>query len=253
MDTHDISPTQKHISFLRGPFLRRLLTVLGAVLVFLILIYVYVLPWAERWGATDAELATELPGDTLVIGPATQTTKAITIQASPEQVWAWLVQLGVDRGGMYSYDGLENLLGLKVKSTDSIHPEWQGLTTGDFIRFTPPDYFIEPGPGVWVVLMQEEFFLVGCFGVEDQMPQPCTGTWQFVLSPRPDGATRLILRSRGVASPGLGGQMNRLFSLISFGMERKMLLGIQERAEVLKRMGYHKTYPSNQEKSSPTV
>ena len=101
---------------------------------------------------------------------------------------------------MYSYDGLENLFGLNVHSAENIHPEWQGLKAGDFVRFTPPDYFVEPGPGVWVVLFQEEYSLVGCFGVDDQMPQPCTETWQFFLSPRPDGSTRMILRNRSAST-----------------------------------------------------
>ncbi|NUM47785.1 MAG: SRPBCC family protein [Anaerolineales bacterium] len=212
---------------------KRLLNGLGLILILLLGLYLSVIPRAEVWGATHTEVVSEYPGDSLVADPAYQTTKAITIQNSPDQIWPWLLQLGVDRGGMYSYDGLENLFGLNVHSAETIHPEWQDLQSGDFIRFTPVDYALNPGPGLWVVLLEKNYLLVGCFGREDHMPRPCTATWQFILNPRPDGATRLILRTRSATAPGFGKQFARLVNLLPFVMERKMLLGLQTRAETL--------------------
>jgi hypothetical protein len=215
------------------PLLSRFLGVLILLGILLILLFTLVLPWSERWGATASELTASLPGDQLVTGPASQTTKAITIRASPQQIYPWLLQLGVDRGGMYSYDWLENLFGLKVHSTASINPAWQNLAVGDFIRLTPPDYFISPGPGLYVLVIDPGRALIGCFGMEGETPNPCTSSWQFVLHPQDDGSTRLILRDRSTLTAGLAGQLGRLFNLIPFAMERKMLFGVRARAEGL--------------------
>jgi hypothetical protein len=88
-------------------------------------------PWHERWGATDEEVAAALPGDELIGKAAGQVTRAITIDAPPEAVWAWLVQLGAERGGFYSYDRLEDLFGLGIHSANAIATEWQSRAVGD--------------------------------------------------------------------------------------------------------------------------
>lgn len=90
-------------------------------------------PWHQRWGAIDDEVAAELPGDDLVPEPASQITRAITIAAPPAAVWPWLVQIGADRAGFYSYDWLENLFGLRIHSADRIVDDWQELAVGDFV------------------------------------------------------------------------------------------------------------------------
>lgn len=94
----------------------------------------YLKPWQERWGATDEEVALRLPGDELVEEPAKQVTRAITIDATREEVWPWIVQLGADRGGFYTYDRLENLVGLDIHSADEIVDEWQDLEIGDVVH-----------------------------------------------------------------------------------------------------------------------
>ena len=68
------------------------------------------LPRMNGWGATDAELARTLPGDELVPQPRIETTRAITINASPAEVWPWLAQIGYHRAGWYSYDSIHRLL-----------------------------------------------------------------------------------------------------------------------------------------------
>ena len=99
---------------------------LGAVQVGSTLILSPVLrPWYNRWGATEADVARSLPGDELVPAPMLGYTRAITIQAPVEQVWPWLAQMGQGRGGLYSYDRLENLAGCKIHSVDHILPELQ--------------------------------------------------------------------------------------------------------------------------------
>ena len=90
--------------------------------------------WYNRWGATDEELTRPMPGDDLVKAPKLGYTRAITIEAPPEQVWPWLAQIGQGRGGFYSFDGLENLIGCDIHSTDQILPDHQHLAAGDVVR-----------------------------------------------------------------------------------------------------------------------
>jgi hypothetical protein len=185
-------------------------------------------PWMKNWGATAAETMADLPGDDMVAEANLRSTKGITIQASPTQIYPWLLQIGVDRGGMYSYDWLENLLGLKVHSTDRIVPEYQNAQVGDFWRFTPKDYVLNPGPGLYVKQLMENEAVLLCFGIEGKAEEPCIDSWQFVLVPQTDGSTRLLLRSNMAMKPELP---IKLTYFVQFIMERKMLLTLRSRAE----------------------
>ena len=98
--------------------------------------------WTFRWtylhyGATGGEPIEALPGDDLLPAADLVATRAVTIQATPDRVWPWIAQLGQGRGGFYSYDRLENLVGCEVESADRIHPEWQDVTVGDPFRLHP--------------------------------------------------------------------------------------------------------------------
>ncbi len=201
------------------------LVVLGAVY------FLAVVPWMYTWGATADEVRAALPGDDLVPNPVSQTTQAVTIHAAPVQIYPWLMQIGVDRGGMYSYDWLENLMGLNVHTIDRIVPELQNVKPGDFWRFTPKDYFIKDGPGVFVIRLEPERAMVGCFGSPSAPPPPCTGTWQLVLQSQGDGTTRLILRTRTDAASPMTGIFGAIFDPITFVMGRGMLLGFRDRVE----------------------
>ncbi len=185
-------------------------------------------PWMSSWGATPQERQKTLPGDDMVPNANMQTTKALTIRATPEAIYPWLLQLGVDRGGMYSYDWLENLFGLNVHTVDTIVPAYQEVTVGDFWRFTPEDYILNPGPGLYVRELQPDHAVLLCFGMENQPDEACFYTWQFVLEPQADGSTRLLLRSRMAVEPELP---IKLTYFVQFIMERKMLLEIGKRAE----------------------
>ena len=210
-----------------GCLLAIIVFVVTAVVVYAVMVF----PWISRWGASDLETGDRFPGDDLVAEPRMTVTHAVSVNAAPEQIWPWLIQLGVDRGGMYSYDWLENLFGLRVRSADTIVAEWQGLQPGGFIRFTPIDYPLRPGPGVHVISMDAPRSLVGCFGPESQQPTPCSGTWQFILAPQEAGTTRLILRSH-MALPGtVAGALIKAFQFPTFIMEQAMLRGIRARAE----------------------
>jgi hypothetical protein len=186
----------------------------------------------RRWGATEDELRQPLPGDELVPAPASQATQAVTIATSPAAVWPWLVQMGVDRAGLYTLLWVENgLLRLGVKNADRIVPEWQELKVGDVIAFTPEGY---PGGrrGPMVAAIDPNRALVLCHG---ESVDACPGTWQFVLQDQQgqdDGATRLLMRSRSAVSRPLA---RKLFDAILepgyLIMDLGMLRGIKARAE----------------------
>jgi hypothetical protein len=171
------------------------------------------LPWYSNWGATPAEVARAMPGDELAPDAAYVSTRAVTIDAPPEAVWPWLVQMGQGRGGLYSYELLENLAGSDLHNADRIHPEWQRLAVGDAIRPVPEGYLgLAESPKYTVVAIEPNRALVlAVFGT-------------FLLDPVDGRTTRLIMRGR---SPSAADAMEPF----SFIMARRMLLGIRERAE----------------------
>src|SRR5271157_4850334 len=84
----------------------------------------------RNWGATKEETQMVLPGDELIEEPAVQTTEAEWINAPAARVWPWLLQLGQDRGGLYSYNLLENLVGLHIRNADGMHPRMGAACAG---------------------------------------------------------------------------------------------------------------------------
>jgi hypothetical protein len=181
-------------------------------------------PWYLRWGATPAEAARALPGDELLPPSATQATRAITIAAPPSAVWPWLAQMGQGRGGLYSYDWLENLAGCDIHSADRIVPEF-ALQAGDQMRLGPEGY-----PFFTVIEMQADKALLLAGG--EDVPAQTESTWLFYLEPLGENQTRLLIRSRGDQEPTLMSRvMWGIVDPINFVMERKMMLGIKERAE----------------------
>jgi hypothetical protein len=191
-------------------------------------------PKILRWGATDQEAAERLPGDEVVAQPRYQTTHAVTIHAPAGQVWPWLVQLGQGRGGLYSYDWLENLFGLGFRSADRILPELQQLQVGDQVWLAPRD----SGMPLWYQVLDfqpPQALVLGPHGDRQEalaqgLPWP---TWSFVLRELGDGSTRLIVRMRSDFKPTPLGLLANKYGLepVHFAMERKMLLGIKGRAE----------------------
>jgi hypothetical protein len=187
----------------------------GALAAYVLLIR----PWHLKWGATEEELKMPLPGDELVKHPKLNATHAITINAPVTEVWPWLVQVGQKRGGFYSYTWLENLVGCEMSNANQIVPEWQDLKVGDEVWLhpkAPPLKVLAMEPGRAIVL---------------------ENSWTFVLHPIDDHTTRLIIRGRGDFNPDLKNTLlnfilwRGVFEPAHFIMERKMMLGIKERAE----------------------
>jgi hypothetical protein len=166
-------------------------------------------PWLESWGSSEDERSASLPGDELVPDPGIQTTRAVTIDAPVDEVWPWLAQIGQDRAGFYSYAWLENLAGCRMLNADAVHPDWQRREVGETVP-------LHPSSGLKL----------------GRFDPPCSYAfegWYFALKEDREG-TRLLARGRyrkGAASVAYA----LLLELPHFVMERKMLLGIKQRAE----------------------
>lgn len=192
--------------------------------------------WALRWGATPEELTRVWPGDELSPRATEVSTRAVSIAAPPETVWAWLVQIGQDRAGFYSYTWLENLFRCDMPRVDSIVPEWQQRTLGDIVWLARRDRYrgearqkvvrIERGrvlslasPSDWGRLVRRE--------------TSREGTWTFILVPINARTTRLIVRSRGPEAPTVLGRLFHMavFEPAHFIMERRMMLRLRTLAE----------------------
>jgi hypothetical protein len=185
--------------------------------------------WYNRWGATPEECARSLPGDDLTPSPRLAYTRAITIHAPAAAVWPWLVQMGQGRGGLYSYDGLENLIGCDIHSAERILPEFQDLKPGDHVLFGPAE---KNFPGQVVLEVQPERAIVMCALDPVTRQSVMSATWVFVLEEQGDGTTRLLVRGRNAYAPSLANHILwHIVEPINFVMERKMLLGIKARAE----------------------
>lgn len=203
--------------------------VTGLAVGFSLLAYVglaaFTYPWHRTWGSTREELAMSLPGDAEHRDPALEVQHAVTVDAPAADVWVWLVQLGQDRAGFYSYDWLERAFGRDIRNVHEVRPEWQSVRTGDLVRATQPTYLgglLGHNRGSTVAEVSPERILV-------------LERWgTFVLQPTSDGRTRFVIRSpmsqRNV--PVWTSAMNLVtFQLPHFIMQRRMMLTIKALAE----------------------
>ena len=208
--------------------------------------------WYSTWGFDPAEAFKALPGDELIPDATTSETRGLTIDAPPQAIWPWLLQMGYGRGGWYSYDAMD----MKGSSADAIDPELQHLAVGDTIPTDPTGGFmvkvIEPERAL-VLFVDPEILatrrpasagaevapgvaLSGRF-LETATPPQFSAAWAFVLEPLEGGKTRLIERFRArLEVPSPGSQF--LGPALGFGifvMTRRQMLGIAARAEKLAR------------------
>ena len=161
-------------------------------------------PRILRWGASDEEVRGPYPGGDLIPGGRRGATMAVTIAAAPSRVWPWLIQMGCDRAGWYSWDRLDNG---GVPSAEQIRPEWQHLSVGDRLASTPSGR-------AWfeVAALDPERFLGlrapinlcrGC-SFDTAGPQPrfyFDSLWGFQLKALPDGRTRLVVSGYSSGRP----------------------------------------------------
>ena len=175
-----------------------------------------------NWGATDAEVDARLPGDELLEHADGVATRAITVDAAASAVWPWIAQMGpLPRGGAYTYDWIENLLGLDMHSADRVLPDYQHPQVGETLGYGKNRMRFERVEPRRVLATRSE---------------DGNWVWSFVLEEQ-DGKTRLISRNR-FRLPSLTARIGMLpMEPASLVMERKMLHGIKQRAERLAAEG----------------
>jgi len=212
--------------------------------------------WRETWGIKADETVKPLPGDEVVTMPVASETRGITIDATPDQVWPWLVQMGFGRAGWYSYDQLDQ----RGRSADDLNEAWQTLAVGDIMPTHPGGGFevvaLEAGRSLVLrsdtalVKAQAEAaeasardgttaFEAAPAGLQasgailGSTPQQFAASWAFVLEPIDPGQTRLIERFRvWYGESGFGAHV--VMPVVGFGvfvMLQKQMLGIKARAE----------------------
>jgi len=178
-----------------------------------------------NWGATSSEAEEPLPGDELLQDADGVATRAVTINAPPTAVWPWIAQMGPwPRGGAYTYDWIENILGLNMHSVDRVLPEFQHPQVGDGFGY---------GPNKMSFSVVEPEHVLAVRSADGNW------VWTFVVEGKEDGTSRLISRNR-FRLPRLRDKIGMIpMEPASLVMERKMLYGIKQRAERLALDGSH--------------
>ena len=192
-----------------------LLAVLATGVTGAALLYAVYRPWALNWGATPEEIARAMPGDSILSAPTFDATRAVTIDATPADIWPWIVQMGYGKAGFYSYDRLDND---GIASADHIIPDYQQLEIGDSIPLSARSF-------VTVAVMDSERSMLWEYRGDEKTT---VFTWAWGLNPRDGRQTRLVTRLRWRAADLRSRLMLDLFEIF---MMRKCMLGIKRRAE----------------------
>lgn len=184
-------------------------------------------PWHSSWGSTRSEQQMVMVGDPPIGESHYRIDHAVTIRAPVDSVWPWLVQIGQDRAGFYSYDWLERAFGASIRNADTIVPEWQNTKEGDLIRAVQPNY-------LGGLLGRDLGWRVRQIVPGRAMVLENWGA--FVLEPLDSRSTRMHIRTSGAGVPTLSGIAITPLALLvlepaHFIMERGMMLGLKRRAE----------------------
>jgi hypothetical protein len=184
-------------------------------------------PWLRGWGATDDDRSRHLSMDDLVEPGLDVTTRALSVRAPIDLVWPWLVQIGQDRAGFYSYTVLENLIGANMHNANAVVPGWQQRHAGDSVWLAEQQRWHERGrqvaavvdpPHSLVLVSPSDWARLGNGG-------RTSGAWGFFLLAETADRTRLLVRTSG------GAVGTHAFDLLHFVMEQKMMRGLRDRAE----------------------
>ena len=199
-------------------------------MVLLVMLTLAVLYWfpirrsMSRWGTTPSDLTRVMPGDSLLVDPTYSGTMAVSVNAPPEDIWPWLVQIGYQRGGLYSYDWLDRLFGyLDRPSATRVLSEFQHLAVGDRIP-------LGRGPSWPVAVIEPSRELV----LDMRNMGGLDWVWQFGLYPVDGKRTRLVSRSRVRTQAVWTRLLTHAIEPAGFLMTRRMLLGVKKRAEMLR-------------------
>ncbi|MHC1783884.1 MAG: hypothetical protein AB9891_14215 [Anaerolineaceae bacterium] len=205
-----MKPQSKFLHFLGG---------LAIVLAVIILTFSFLIPWTHTYGATPEELSRTYHGDELITEPIVNWTHGITINATPEKVWPWIIQIGDSRAAFYSFTFIENMFGDPdaYHNADRVHPEWQN----------PPI-----DQGIIIDFLKIKEYEVNQFMLASEDVPDMNWTWLWWIEPEGENATRLIIRMR-IEVPGQAGMsvLGEAINLTGFVMEVGMLNGLKARAE----------------------
>lgn len=185
-------------------------------------------PLIFTWGASREEVHMSMPGDDLA--PFISSTRSISIHAPASDVWNWLVRLGADRGGFYSYWFIERPLGYQYRTQDRIEPEFKEMEVGRIISasLNPSESVIQYSFPV-LAAEREKYFVLKNWGC-------------FLLQEEGADHTRLIVRTHGSEISGPLDYLEYSFMMpMHYLMERRMLMGIKARAEAGRGMAFSST------------
>lgn len=195
----------------------QILTIIAITAAALILYLVFVRPWQLRWGSTETDIMRPMPGDDIVQKPSFNATRAVTVNAPPENIYPWIVQMGVTRAGWYSYDLLDNL---GRRSAETILPEHQNIQVGDIIPMSP-----DGKQGMFVRDFKHNEWILW-------WDNKGNSSWAWGIYPEGDSRSRLVTRVRVKyewLSPAI--VFNLIIEFFDIVMMRKCMLGIRNRAE----------------------
>jgi len=213
--------------------MKKALSVIATIAVAFVLFFAVERPWFMGWGASQDEQNAALPGDGFASGAALQSTRAVTILAPIDRVWPWVAQLGQDRGGFYSYEILEDLVGCEMPNTSRIMPEHQTWKSGDKLWMYPPSKLDGLGGAPLVAYRPGQYLVFATRRIGAPPSAREDGTWGFYLEPAGEHSTRLIVRGRGAGGvSGLAAVIHfGIFEPVHFVMERRMMSNIKVLAE----------------------
>jgi len=205
-----------------------------AVVAIITLVHHFVLrPWFLDWGAPEPVQSRSMPGDKFTNHKGH--TRAVLIKATPEEIWPWIVQLGQDRGGMYSYDWLENLIQADIHNIYEIKEALQvPRVAGDTVWLANPDNYNGKGYQIVAMVIPNEAFVM--VGGEDYKKilkgETASGTWSIYLYPENSHFTWLIARSSGRDFPAANRVLRYFtYEVPHFIMEKKMLKTVKRLSE----------------------
>jgi hypothetical protein len=205
--------------------------VAGAGVMALALVTPFLRGARSHWGITEEIAARTYPGDDLIPEPRWSWTHGIEIDAPAEEVWPWVAQIGGDRAGFYSYQWLENVAGCELRNAERVHPEWEVREGDDLVLHSRV-------PAMRVVSVTRGRHFVA-FGPPDEAARRAgrpwvAGSWLFMVEPLDGRRCRLLSRYRAECSDDVATRLSfgpTLVEPVGFAMDRRMLLGVKERAE----------------------
>jgi hypothetical protein len=187
----------------------------------------------NHWGLDETAASRPHPGDELIPEPDWSWTHAVEIDAPAAGVWPWVTQIGAERGGFYSYQWLENLLGCELRNAESVHPEWEVKVGQSLVLHPSPR-----APQLPITALEPGHYFVAHAPADEAARARgkawISGSWLFLVEPLGDSRCRFISRYRAAGSDDVAARLAfgpALLEPIGFAMDRRMLLGVKERAE----------------------